>query len=49
MITINLAPDRDKRTHKRELCSECNSAIGKLQDDPEIIERAALYVRNGGV
>lgn len=26
------------------LCSMCNSAIGKLKDDPEIIRRAANYI-----
>lgn len=27
------------------LCSHCNRAIGLLRDDPEVIERAALYVK----
>jgi hypothetical protein len=27
------------------LCSKCNTAIGQLQDDPEICERAAEYLR----
>ena len=30
------------------LCWRCNTAIGKLKDDPEIIQRAANYVRNKG-
>ena len=30
------------------LCWSCNTAIGKLRDDPQIIERAAKYVRNKG-
>ena len=30
------------------LCVGCNSAIGKLNDDPCVLERAASYVRNGG-
>lgn len=31
------------------LCSECNTAIGKLRDDPDLLERAARYIRDGGV
>lgn len=31
------------------LCSTCNSAIGKLKDDPEVIERAAKYVRRAAI
>jgi hypothetical protein len=27
------------------LCSQCNRAIGMLQDDPKVIEAAAAYVR----
>jgi hypothetical protein len=30
------------------LCLACNTAIGKLKDDPQLIERAAAYVRNEG-
>lgn len=28
------------------LCSTCNSAIGLLKDDPEVIVQAALYLYN---
>lgn len=32
------------------LCGECNRALGLLQDSPEIISRAAIFVaRNQGV
>lgn len=27
------------------LCSKCNSAIGLLQDDPNVVDRAAIYLR----
>jgi hypothetical protein len=27
------------------LCQKCNAAIGMLGDDPEVIERAAQYIR----
>lgn len=30
------------------LCHNCNRALGLLQDDPEVMERAAEYVRTGG-
>jgi len=30
------------------LCQACNTAIGKLRDNPELMERAAMYVRNEG-
>jgi hypothetical protein len=38
--------DHDHVTHQVRglLCGRCNSAIGLLQDDPEIIRAAARYV-----
>lgn len=44
-----LTIDHDHQTgHIRGLlCSQCNRAIGLLQDDPKVIQAAALYVRNG--
>ena len=28
------------------LCQHCNLGIGKLKDDPDIVDRAAAYLRN---
>jgi hypothetical protein len=45
-----LAVDHCHKTDKIRglLCLACNTAIGKLRDDPQLIERAAAYVRNEG-
>ena len=37
-----------KRTALRDTCLECNTGIGKFGDNPQLIERAANYVRNKG-
>lgn len=29
------------------LCNNCNRAVGLLQDDPDLIAKAAIYVREG--
>ena len=31
------------------LCRHCNTAVGLFKDNPEVMERAAEYVRAGGV
>jgi hypothetical protein len=40
--------DHDHRTGavRGLLCNSCNGAIGLLKDDPDIIVRAAEYLRN---
>lgn len=40
--------DHDHKTGKVRgmICKKCNSALGMFQDDPEVIERAASYLRN---
>lgn len=45
-----LAVDHCHKTNKIRglLCLACNTAIGKLKDNPQLIERAATYVRNEG-
>lgn len=30
------------------LCSNCNTAIGKMKDNPELLKRAAEYLEHGG-
>ncbi len=30
------------------LCRACNLGIGKLKDDPDLVEAAASYLRRGG-
>jgi hypothetical protein len=45
-----LAVDHCHKTRKIRglLCNACNTALGKLKDNPQLIERAAAYVRNEG-
>jgi len=40
--------DHDHRTNKIRglLCQKCNTAIGLLYDDPDIIKKAAKYLEN---
>lgn len=47
MWKINLCVDHDHSTGKVRglLCDPCNTAIGHLKDDPEIISKALAYVR----
>ena len=46
-----LAVDHCHTTNKIRglLCYGCNVSIGKMNDDPEVLERAAQYIRNEGV
>jgi hypothetical protein len=30
------------------LCIDCNHGIGKLQDSPDLLLRAVVYLREGG-
>lgn len=43
-----LAVDHNHKTGaiRGLLCSDCNTAIGKLKDDPEIIRKAAQYLEH---
>ncbi|MFI8815745.1 MULTISPECIES: endonuclease VII domain-containing protein [unclassified Streptomyces] len=47
-VSRRLAVDHCHDTGKVRglLCRVCNTAIGQLQDDPEIIMRAAIYVES---
>lgn len=42
-----LSVDHDHDTGKIRglLCGPCNMGIGQLRDDPELLERAAMYIR----
>ena len=42
----NFAVDHDHKTGKVRalLCGNCNQGIGGLQDDPELLRKAALYL-----
>lgn len=44
----SLAVDHDHETNavRGLLCGNCNRGIGNLQDEPELMQRAALYIRN---
>lgn len=46
----NLAVDHCHHTGKVRglLCNRCNTGIGNLQDDPVVVERALLYLREYG-
>ncbi len=37
--------DHDTRTDRGFLCGNCNRGIGLLQDNPEILDAAAAYLR----
>jgi hypothetical protein len=43
--------DHDHETGKVRglLCSNCNMAIGKMKDSPELLLKAAEYIKSGGV
>jgi hypothetical protein len=45
-----LAVDHDHKTGQIRalLCSDCNTGIGKLRDDPFLIDKAAAYLRSFG-
>lgn len=32
-----------------KICKKCNTALGALNDDPDLIRKAAEYVEKGGV
>ena len=49
--TFGLCVDHDHNTGlvRGLLCNNCNRAIGLLQDNPELLDKASEYVKTGGV
>lgn len=49
--TKALAIDHDWNTGKARglLHQDCNLGLGQFKDDPELLEKAAAYLRSGGV
>lgn len=47
VVSKRLAVDHNHATGKVRalLCSNCNTGLGNLKDNPELLERAAAYVR----
>ena len=45
--TLQLAVDHDHNTGRVRglLCRRCNQAIGKMDDNPELLDKAAAYLR----
>lgn len=43
----NLAVDHNHKTGKvrRLLCSSCNTGLGKFKDDPDLLTKAAVYLK----
>lgn len=46
-----MAVDHDHRTGKVRgiLCQPCNTSIGKMNEDPQLLRKLANYVEKGGV
>jgi hypothetical protein len=47
-VNGRMCVDHDHKTGKvrKLLCFNCNTAIGKLNDDPELFKRAINYLEN---
>jgi len=45
----SLAVDHDHKTGRVRglLCSDCNTGIGKLKDDPKVLQSAIQYLKSG--
>lgn len=41
--------DHQNNTVRGLLCVQCNTALGNLRDQPDLCEKAAAYLRSGGV
>lgn len=49
-VLVGLAVDHDHETGaiRQLLCRKCNTGIGLLRDNPDLLEEAALYIRRHG-
>jgi len=48
---LNLHVDHEHTTGRIRglLCQACNTSLGKMQESPELLRKAALYIERGGV
>ena len=48
LASMHLDHDHESGAIRGFLCIDCNHGIGKLKDSPDLLLRAAVYLREGG-